>query len=85
MQATTTSAAPATLGGQLERRRLEHRAQRLHLTILALRERRSIAATAGRVPRPLQQAIGDFSAELASIEKYLGASPAQKHRRWANR
>jgi len=69
--------ASGTLGARLERHRLEHRARRLRLAIAALRERRAASASAGRVPRPLQQAIRDFTAELSSIETQLdGHRPA---------
>ncbi|HEU4702157.1 MAG TPA: hypothetical protein VFS37_06700 [Conexibacter sp.] len=69
---TTVRAASArTLGHQLERDRLEQRAQRVRQVIRALRERAEARDTAGGAPRPLRAAIEDFGRELAELERRL--------------
>jgi hypothetical protein len=60
------------MGRDLERRRLEHRARRLHLVVAALRARAGAASASGSVPPALHRALSDFSAELASVRRRLG-------------
>jgi hypothetical protein len=61
----------ATVGRDLERRRLEHQARRLRLVVAALRERAGAASASGGVHPALHRALGDFSAELADIRARL--------------
>lgn len=71
-RSTSRSAArPRTLGSQLERDRLEQRANRVRQVIHALRERAEARDTAGGAPRPLRAAIEDFGRELAELERRL--------------
>jgi hypothetical protein len=63
---------PTSVGHDLERRRLEHRARRLHLVVAALRARASAASDSGSVPPALHRALADFSSELAHVRRRLG-------------
>jgi hypothetical protein len=63
---------PTSVGHDLERRRLEHRARRLHLVVAALRARASAASDSGSVPPALHRALADFTAELAHVRRRLG-------------
>jgi len=63
-----------TLGSVLARRRLEHRAVRLRLVLLALQQRSKSYARSGAVPVSLRHAITDFSAELARVQCGLSGS-----------
>jgi hypothetical protein len=67
-----------TLGGDLERRRLEHRTKRLRLVIAVLRERTTTSSRARAISPGLQQAITDFSAELARVRRRLHGEPAHE-------
>jgi hypothetical protein len=60
-----------TVGEDLERCRLEHRARRLRLVIDALRERASASAD-GSIPPAMRRALADFSTELAHVRARLG-------------
>ena len=70
-----TTAHEATIGGELERMRLESRAQRLELVVRALRERADSHAANGAVPAGLRESIADFAQELAGISARLGRTP----------
>lgn len=68
--ASQTAAAPArTIGVELERRRLEHRARRIEYALAALRRLADTRAADG--PVPLRQAIGAFSQDLAQVRRRL--------------
>lgn len=64
-----TTAAAGTLGSELERVRLEHRAERIERVLDQMR------TLAGRhaegVPAPLRNGIGDFSRELSGVRRRL--------------
>jgi hypothetical protein len=62
-----------TLGAELERVRLAHRARRIERVLVALRERRTERARAGPVPPALSEAIDEFSRELAQLRARLSA------------
>jgi hypothetical protein len=64
-----------TLGGELERVRLAHRAHRVEQVLAALGERRRERARTGTVPPALSHAIDDFSHELARMRVLLSATP----------
>ena len=71
----TAALRPGSIGIPLKRARLEHRAGRLQRVI------RELEASASRYedapPAALRQAIRDFRAELAAVERELAAgSPA---------
>jgi hypothetical protein len=68
-----------TLGAELERVRLAHRAGRIERALVSLHERRTERAQAGDVPLALSQAIDDFSRDLAQLRARLSAitSPPQ--------
>lgn len=64
------SAAPATVGAELERVRLEHRARRLECALRRLRHRAQ--ATLGPSRRTgLQRAVDDVSGELEHVRDRL--------------
>jgi hypothetical protein len=65
-----------TLGAELERVRLAHRARRIERVLVSLRERRTERARAGPVPPALSQAIDGFSRELAHLRARLSAMPS---------
>ena len=65
------AAAPRSIGIDLERQRLEHRARRIKLAIAALRRIADAHAPNGPAPAPLQQAIAGFSAEHARVDRHL--------------
>jgi len=67
----TVDLAPGSIGHALERRRLEHRVQRIEFVIAALRRLSSARATDGPSPAPLRQAIAGFSQELTSVRDRL--------------
>ena len=74
--APSTDALPNdSLGSELERERLEHRARRLSLVVALLRERASSSSYGGTVPPGLQQAIANFSAELSRVRDRLHGEP----------
>jgi hypothetical protein len=60
-----------TLGAELERVRLAHRARRIERVLVSLRARRAEHARAGAVPPALGQAIDDFSRELVALRAQL--------------
>lgn len=68
--ATKLSSA-ASVGNELERRRLEQRATRLGLVVAVLRERASASSRSSPIPRGLQHAITDFQAELSQVRARL--------------
>lgn len=63
--------ARSSIGLDLERQRLEHRARRVSYTIAALRRLADARASSGSVPAPMQQAIAGFSHELGRVERRL--------------
>jgi hypothetical protein len=61
-----------TLGAELERDRLEHRAGRFTLAIAALRQRTGEQRTElGGAPRHIHHTIADFEAQLAAMNARL--------------
>ena len=60
-----------SLRTELEARRLEQRARRLEFVIGALRDRAGTYERRGSVPRPLDEAITGYSAELRSDRRRL--------------
>jgi hypothetical protein len=64
---------PSTLGGALERRRLEVRALRLE-RVLAILHRRAATTDAATTERALHRAIRDFQQELDDVHEHLHAS-----------
>ena len=73
---TTAALRPASLGADLRRRRLEHRAARLRRVLAALDERALWRRDLdGDVPAPLKEAIAGFQRELAEVERELGGVP----------
>jgi hypothetical protein len=63
-----------TIGEHLERERLRHHEQRLHLTIRALRVRaRSVD---GPVPEGLRRSLQDFELQLRAVRSRLQAIEA---------
>lgn len=62
----------STVGRELERRRLEHRARRLELVIAALHDRERAVGDDQQVPRGLRRSIADFSSELSQVKRRLG-------------
>jgi len=76
----TTIASPPrptapTLGRELERHRLEHRAHRIEQVLIALRDRETWRQQQGHVPAPLRQAIRGFEDELAALRARIDATP----------
>jgi hypothetical protein len=67
----TATRDPKTIGADLERRRLQHRARRIEHVIVVLRERRALGIQSGSRPAALDQAIAGFGAELASVRERL--------------
>lgn len=67
----TTSTRPASLGGDLERVRLEHRARRLMHVVGALRARRESYRAGGTVPLALGTTIRDLDRELGAVRRRL--------------
>jgi len=65
-------ASERSIGSELEQHRLERRAARVRLVLVALRERTQ--GRNGSTPRPLRAAIEDFGRELAELERRLGRS-----------
>jgi hypothetical protein len=60
------------MGRELERIRLEHRAQRIKTVMGLLESRRDERRTAGApVPAALDRAIGGFEAELLAVDVRL--------------
>jgi|tagenome__1003787_1003787.scaffolds.fasta_scaffold18109149_1 hypothetical protein len=63
-----------TIGHDLERRRLVHRADRMEAVIFELQRRaRFHADRHGDVPAPLRQAIGDFRIELRDLRRRISS------------
>ena len=60
-----------TIGGQLERWRLERRALRLELVVALLDERVSRCAQSGPPPPGLERALCDFTRELDALRRRL--------------
>jgi|GEM_PF-2675254 len=73
MASPTSTDAPGSIGLDLERVRLEHRARRLGFVIAALRRLADTRATDGPSRAPLHQAIAGFSQELAHADRRLAA------------
>ena len=75
--ATTTQPAPipqargTSIGRELERVRLEHRARRMGFAIAALRDLSDARAKNGAVPPALRQAIAGFSQELSQVRQRI--------------
>jgi hypothetical protein len=65
-----------TVGAELERVRLAHRARRIERVLVSLRARRAERAQAGAVAPALSQAIDDFSRELAQLRGRVSAMPS---------
>lgn len=72
--ASKDGSSTGTLGGELERHRLEQRARRLELVIAVLRERAGAPALGGSTPSGLQHAIRDFAGELARVRRRLSVA-----------
>jgi hypothetical protein len=69
---------PATLGGELARLRLEHRARRLEMVVRELRRRADEHETRGNpVPVPLREALLEFTRELAEVRRRVADAPAR--------
>ena len=64
-------AQPRTIGSDLERRRLEHRARRVGFALGALRRLADSREPDTQVPAPLDQAMAGFSQELADLHSRL--------------
>lgn len=64
--------ARRTLATDLEAHRLEHRTRRMAFVIDALKQRRESYKGRGAVPRPLNDAITEFSHQLRSDRRRLG-------------
>ncbi len=91
-QRTKRAAAPAdaaglranagtTIGAELERRRLAHRATRLMRVLEALRDRAVYRSSGdGQTPPPLRDAIADFTAQLNAIERRLASHGSSRRR-----
>jgi hypothetical protein len=75
-----TNVSPHTLGGALERDRLERRVRRVTVAVAVLRERVSRhRPELGTPPRHLLQAIADFEAQIEGLSarlRDLGRDPA---------
>jgi hypothetical protein len=69
MPAQTTDAP--TLGAQLERARLQHRAQRIERVLRVLEARRTEGIRSGERPSALEQAIAGFGDELGTVRARL--------------
>jgi hypothetical protein len=66
--------AGTTIGVELERRRLAHRATRLQRVLEALRDRAVYRSSGdGQTPPPLRDAIADFTAQLNAVERRLAS------------
>ena len=67
-----------TLGSELARLRMEHRARRLELVVRELRRRvEDHAQRGGSVPVPLQEALTEFAGELSEVRRKIAESPAR--------
>jgi hypothetical protein len=62
----------SSIGAELERQRLEHRARRVDRAIAVMRDLATSRARDDRAPAALWQAIEAFSEELAAIDRRLG-------------
>ncbi len=67
----TIPTRPASLAGDLERMRLEHRARRIMHVVGALRARRESYRAGGTVPLALGTAIRDLDRELGAVRRRL--------------
>jgi DNA-binding transcriptional MerR regulator len=71
MSTDTLAARPETaarsIGEELERVRLEHRATRIGFVVAELRQLAELRAADGEIPAPLRQAINGFTQELEVI------------------
>jgi len=66
-----------SIGIDLARQRLAHRARRLEAARAALHDRaRLYEADGERLPRPLRHAIADFSSALAEVRQQLDGRPS---------
>ena len=71
---TLVAPRPDSLGADLERRRLQHRAERLRRAVAALDDRALLRRRYGdEVPGPLREALAGFRAELDEVERRLAA------------
>lgn len=68
-----------TLATELEARRLEHRTRRVAFVIDALKQRRAAYEVRGAVPRPLNDAITEFTHQLRSDRHRLAELRDQRH------
>jgi hypothetical protein len=67
----TATRDPQTIGADLERRRLQHRALRIERVLVVLQERKTLGLRSGSRPAALDQAIAGFGAELAAVRERL--------------
>jgi hypothetical protein len=75
MTADMHLAPQLTLGAQLERDRLQHRAIRLQAVVGVLRGRAAEARASGERPaRGLTAALGEFEQELRAVRRLLHAT-----------
>ena len=68
---TSISDARRSLGADLERSRLEHRARRIERVLAVLRDQRIRSDETGRRPIALDQAIGAFGEEFGAVRARL--------------
>ena len=69
--ATVPAARATSIGRELERVRLEHRARRMSFAIAALRDISDARAKNGPAPPALRQAIAGFSRELSQVRQRI--------------
>lgn len=63
--------SPCSVGAELERERLGHRARRIEVVIAALRQLMNARAAEGPVPAALGQSIAAFARERTEIDRRL--------------
>lgn len=69
--ATVPVASATSIGRELERVRLEHRARRMGFAIAALRDISDARAKNGAAPPALRRAIAGFSQELSQVRQRI--------------
>jgi hypothetical protein len=69
-----TDAQPS-IGSELERARLEHRARRIERALLVLRDHRARVLVSGRAPSALDRAIAGFGEELGAVRASIRRLP----------
>ncbi len=67
-----------TIGGELERRRPEHRAAQLRRVLAALGDQATHRSQNGEAPAPLRAAVAAFSAELRTLERRLAVRSSRR-------